>query len=108
MTGITKLPAELRRIAEEICEEGHNGWPNDLNDIATQLEAALPTWIKVTDVKDLPEGDEYMWAWQYDTVAGDWSYSLLCTPLIEFMVTIKEAVYYRELGPMDRPQEGVL
>lgn len=35
---VDRFPAQLRRIAKEIQDEGHLGWGNELNDIAAAIK----------------------------------------------------------------------
>lgn len=105
-----KLPAKLRRIAEEICKEGHAGWPNGLNDIAAQLEAALPTWTTIAaDPDTWPEEGQDVLICEWSFVCKEW-----CAPeMKEFgygMFTPVNVILFlgdkwRKLGPIDRPPE---
>jgi len=107
---LTKLPAELRRIAEEICEEGHAGWPNGLSDIADQLEDALPTWTTITaDPDTWPEDGQDVLICEWSAMLKDWcapemngfGYAMFTPDNISLFIGNK----WRKLGLIDRPPE---
>ena len=98
MTAITKLPDEWRG-------NNYKDWPREPElCCADQLEAALPTWTKITDSPDTwPDDGTYLWAYGSNTC--DYLHATYDVCMMRVVADMVKHVYWRSLCDLDYPPE---
>ena len=101
---IRGLADTLRNIANEISDVGHAGWPNALNDIADDLEAALPIWTEITeDSETVPDPEQDI---LFQSASGGLFTATMPPRIIGYEFDrLKKGVWWRPLCDLDYPPE---